>query len=834
MADQRPLTMQVRWLLAPLAVSIAASAAAEPVRVNVPSGRAADVAIAIARQTGSSIVLSDRSLANRNVPAINGTMEPAEAVRRFANAIGAQAVRAGSSGWRLVAGRTQNAHPAGRPQEPQPASNLPSVPQVVVGAPIVVVASKRDLALDEFAGQVEILDGKELEFGGVGGTEKLLQRSSNVSSTHLGSGRNKLFIRGIADSSFTGPTQSTVGQYLGDLRLSYNAPDPDLRLSDMQRVEVLEGPQGTLYGAGSLGGIIRLVPNMPEMGVVYGSAAVGGTVTQHGAPGVDGSATLNLPLFGSDAAALRFTVDATSEGGYIDKPLIEKNDVNRTQILGGKAILRIDLGPDWTADLIAIGQQTDAADSQYADRDGEPLSRDTFVTEGSDAEFLHGQFVVSGRLGDLRLRSTTGTSWQKLAERYDATEPEGAPRLFEQRNHTQMIAHETRLWQPLETAEDGAFGWVAGFSYTHNSMRLNRNLGVESAMIARTGVRNTVDEFTGYGEASLRLLGGLIGTVGARYTHSRLGGEGEDVLPALAMLRDGVTAKRESGVFLPSASLLAQIDDGASVYFRYQEGFRPGGLAIEGDYVRAFRDDHTTTFEMGSRYASAQGDYELNASASFTRWTDIQADFIDRYGFPSTANIGDGRVWTATLSGRVDLSEALSLSGALTYNDSRVDEPSALIVADMWAPSFENGKLTADRPENLPSSMQVTRAEAWDVLAMRSMQVPNIARFAGRIAFDYQRPISPALDLTMRGWAGYVGKSRLGIGPDLGDLQGDYIDSGLTARVGNSRYGVSLGVTNIGDVIGNRFALGTPFAVGREQITPLRPRSVRLGFDAAF
>src|SRR5690606_13526601 len=151
--------------------------------------------------------------------------------------------------------------------------------------------------------------------------------------------------RGIADSSFTGPTQSTVGQYLGDLRLSYNAPDPDLRLSDMQRVEILEGPQGTLYGAGSLGGIIRLVPNMPEMGVSYGSASVGGTLTQHGAGGVDGSSTVNLPLLNSGAAALRVTIDASSEGGYIDKPLLGKEDVNRTQIMGGKAIVRVDLGP---------------------------------------------------------------------------------------------------------------------------------------------------------------------------------------------------------------------------------------------------------------------------------------------------------------------------------------------------------------------------------------------------------------------------------------------------------------------------------------------------------
>src|SRR3546814_20550030 len=82
------------------------------------------------------------------------------------------------------------------------------------------------------------LDGGDLAFGGERGMDSILSRTASVSSTHLGPGRNKLFIRGIADSSFTGPTQSTVGQYFGDIRLSYNAPDPDLRLYDIDNVEI--------------------------------------------------------------------------------------------------------------------------------------------------------------------------------------------------------------------------------------------------------------------------------------------------------------------------------------------------------------------------------------------------------------------------------------------------------------------------------------------------------------------------------------------------------------------------------------------------------------------
>ena len=774
--------------------AVSAPAHAQRVQIDAPAGRASDAAIAIARQTGTSIVVADPDIAERRVRAIRGKMEAGDAVRKLARAAGARAVSAGPSAWRLLpaprAMRRIAEKPAPRRQERRIAAPVPEAEPLVE---IVVVASKRDAALGEFPGQVSILPGEELAFGGVGGTEKITQRIATVSSTYLGSGRNKLFIRGIADSSFTGPTQATVGQYLGDLRLSYNAPDPDLRLSDLERVEVLEGPQGTLYGAGSLGGIIRLVPNTPEIGVTGASAMVGGSLVQHGAAGADANATVNLPLL-RDSAALRFTVDAATHGGYIDKPLLGRENVNRTDILGGRAMVRVEAGPDWTVDLIGLGQSNRADDSQYADRDGPPLSRAARVREGAEADFLQGQLVISGRFGEVRFRSTTGATWQDLQERYDATMPGGPDRLFVQNNDTEMVANETRLWKPLVER----FGWLAGASFTRNRTQLTRELGGEQQRASTTGVRNTIDEATVYGEASVRLFENVVATAGARYTRSRIGGEGEDVPLAVALAGAEITAKRTETAFLPSASLLAEVMPETSLYLRYQEGFRPGGLAIEGDFVRQFRNDHAATFEFGARHGRpGSGPFELAASLSHTKWRDIQADFIDGSGLPSTANIGDGRVWTASLSGAVELTPELRLSGGLTYNDSHVDEPAPMTFT-------------------------------------RTTQVPNIARFAGRLGFDYSRAIGDDLELTAQGWASYVGRSRLGIGPELGEPQGDYLDSGVTVRIGRERYGLSLGVTNIADVRGNRFALGTPFTIGREQITPLQPRTLRLGFDASF
>ncbi len=756
------------------------------------AGSLGDAVIALGRQTGTSIVVTDPRLWAMPVTAIKGAFTARQALDRLAKDAGATVKAAGDNGWRLVA-RPRRAVIV-RPSAVAPSRAAP--PTIVDGGDIVVTASKRDVPLRAFAGQVAILDGVDLALGGAGGTDAILSRLASVSSTHLGAGRNKLFIRGIADSSFTGPTQTTVGQYFGDLRLSYNAPDPDLRLYDIASVEVLEGPQGTLYGAGSLGGIIRTMPNAPRMGDTSASIAAGASATWHGDPGADLGATINLPVAG-DHVALRVVGYGISEGGYIDNPVLARRDVNRTRIGGGRADLRIDAGSGWTIDIGGIGQTTRGEDSQYADRDAPPLTRSSAVDQGFDADYALGQVVVSGEIGDLRLRSSTGLVEQTLTERYDATVPDGPPRVFAQRNATAMIANETRLWRPLR---DG-FGWIVGGSFTHNRTRLSRSLGPVDALMPVTGVTNRIDEATLYGEGSVQVLPGLTATAGARVTHAALSGTGEDVLRVVALARAQVTASRDETSVLPSASLIAQVLPRLSLYARYQQGFRPGGLAIESDFVRRFRNDRVRTLESGIRLGRAGVDSAyLSANVSHTIWQDIQADFIDGLGLPSTANIGDGRIWTISAAGGWRPVSGLTIDAGLTYNDSKVTEPDV----------------------------------TYFMALARMSQVPNIARVAGRVGLDYRHALSDDLDLRVYGYGRYVGRSRLGVGPVLGAAQGDYLDTALTIRVGRADRGITFGITNLADSRGNRFALGTPFQIGSSQTTPLRPRTIRIGLDAAF
>ncbi|MGC6327853.1 TonB-dependent receptor plug domain-containing protein [Rhizorhabdus sp. FW153] len=785
--------------------------AAEAKPLDLPAGQLGEVIAVLAKQTGASVSVSDRTIWTMRVAALRGRMDAEKALRTLLRGSRARLVAIGGNAFRIVPAET------GRSESRPGAATPPIITED--DRSIVVTASKRDTRLRDFAGSVSLLDGADLAFGGEQGMESVLARVASLSSTHLGAGRNKLFIRGIADSSFTGPTQATVGQYLGDMRLTYNAPDPDLRLYDIQSVEILEGPQGTLYGAGSLGGVIRVIRNAPRMGETSAALSAGFAATQHGDPSGDIGGMVNIPLAG-DRIALRAVGYGLTEGGYIDDVWRRKRDINRTRVAGGRATLRFDMGDGWTVDLGGVYQDNEGRDGQYADRALGGLNRASRVAGGFDADYGLGEVVVSKHWDGLSFLSSTGYVRQNLRENYDASVI-GQDRQFRQTNSTRMFSSENRLWR---ATRDG-FGWVVGASYTHNRTDLDRALGPVGQPLPVTGVTNRISEFTAYAEASVEPLRGMTVTGGARYTRSRLGGGAEQAspvfLPSLVALRAAIVARRTEERILPSASISAELLPRLLLFARYQEGFRPGGLAVEGGFVRRFLNDRVSTMETGLRYGQRGRDpIDLSLSLSYTRWRNIQADFIDAGGLPTTDNIGDGRIYS--LSGAIGWSpiDDFVIDAAATYNNSRVTDPSTALLT-----------LLAQLAQSATAQVDTGTIELAEGLG----RIPNVARFTMRVGADYKVALDDRLDLRINGWVRYIGKSRLGIGPILGDLQGDYVDTALTARIGRPDFGVSIGLTNLTDAIGNRFALGTPFAMnGGRQITPLRPRTIRIGLDRSF
>ncbi|HEX7741474.1 MAG TPA: TonB-dependent receptor, partial [Sphingobium sp.] len=321
-----------------------------------------------------------------------------------------------------------------------------------------------------------------------------------------------------------------------------------------------------------------------------------------------------------------------------------------------------------------------------------------------------------------------------------------------------------------------------------------------------TGVRTQIREATLFGEASFEPLRGFVATLGGRLTNSRLSGRAVDPIPLLSptiIALAEAQADRNETIFLPSFSLLTDALPGITLYARFQQGFRPGGLAVDDQHVARFSNDRVSTAEFGFRKGVPGRDLiALSANFAYTDWNDIQADVIDRIGMPATANIGDGRIYT--LEGRIVVRPLpnLTLDGSIIHNDSRLNRPTDYV--------------------------QMLR------FAGQSLALPNVANLGGRLAIDYRTQLSDAASLHLNGTASYVGKSRLGVGPILGRTQGDYVDTALTASLARGPLQLSLSLTNLLDSAGNRFSLGTPFNLGGDYITPLRPRTLRIGLDFAF
>jgi outer membrane receptor protein involved in Fe transport len=773
---------------------MAAPAAAADVRFDIPASRLSDALIALAEQAGITIGLGDPGLAGIRSPPLHGRMPVRTALARLLAGSPYRYEFVNPRAVRIVRAAPTPARPAPRPG-PAPVPPRP-VPPAPVQPEIIVTASKQGVALDRFGGTVHILDLRNAEIGrfGVHGSEAVLDRLPMLASTSLGPGRDKIYIRGVADSSFNGPSQSIVGQYLGDARLTFNAPDPDLQLYDIARVEVLEGPQGTLYGSGALGGILRLVPNPPDLARTSASLSAGLLSTRHGAGGGDGAFMINLPL-APGRLAVRAVGYGSIDGGYIDDPGRGRRDVNRTGTYGGRLTLLWEPGDGWRIEAGALAQYLAGRDGQYAMRGLPPLSRSSSLAQPFDNDYQLGELTIRKSWSGVELVSATGLVRHSLESRFDATGLAGTtgPRIYIETVGITLLTNETRISQPDARGE----GWVAGWSLVYDIDRIRRTLGPPAAPLPIAGVRNAVTEGALFGQYSFSLGARATATLGGRVTLSRNVG--------IALDAPGEPDEPDRTDFRPSPT--AAIDwrprDGLLLYARFQQGFRAGGLAVagsgSGSATRRFDSDGLTSLEAGFRLGRAGGPFHLDAAFSFARWADIQADLIDVRGLPYTTNLGNGRIYGVEANASWQATPALSLDAAAFVNESALSHPD---------PGFASAQ---DR------------------------DLPNIPGAGARAAAHLRTPLSPSLILGLDAALRYVGRSHLGIGAPIDLVQGGFVDGQVGGRLDFGRFGLSLDVDNVADARGNRFSFGNPFSVANGlQTTPLRPRTVRIGLDAEF
>ena len=772
-----------------------ADAAGDPRHLFVvPAGQLSAAIATLSRQAGIDVGGVDPALATVASPGLSGRMTTTTALKRLLAQTPFAADPIAPGVYRL-ARRPNSASPRKLSTSATATAQRPQVPALdASGEEIVIRGAKRDVALSSYPGSaiVLLLQDGTLRPRGAGGQDYLLRQTPILQSTELGSGRNKIFIRGIADSSFSGPTQATASSYFGDVRIGYNGPDPNLNLYDVDRVEILEGPQGALYGAGSIGGIIRLSPHLPELDGEHGSGEAGISSTAHGGIGYDVAAMLNVaPL--PDRLGLRLVGYRSRDAGYIDDPGRGAKNVNRLVDTGLRASVRLRPAEGLTIDGGVAVQQSHQPDLQYAMTEGPPLTRRSALPQPFDDRYTLASVVVAKRWDSgLSLVSATGRVLHDIHQRYDATRPGrfAVPLAYDEQNTIRLITQEFRLSREL----GGGRGWLVGASYVHDTTAKAREFGPLASQRELIGVTNRTEEKALFANTT-QTIGALTLTGGARYTHARMDGD-----PS-TFARSPFIRGRSSSRFDPQLGLSLRLAHRFAAFAQYQQGFRTGGLAVAPGIGRVanFADDQIRVGEAGLRLLRhGSTGVAAMAAISYASWRRIQADLVSLNGFPYTANVGNGRVMGLESSIDWVPLAGLRVTGGLFVNRSRLVDP---------APDFS---------------------------ASGSRPLPDTPPVAATASASWTRQLGGA-ELQLAANARYLGRARLGVGPVLDLPYGDYLVAGAGATLRLRRIAFTLTVDNIADARGNRFAIGNPFGIAlRDEVTPLRPRTIRLGAATRF
>jgi iron complex outermembrane receptor protein len=709
------------------------------------------------------------------------------ALKTILDRTGYRAIAIGGGGYRIVRKPAQIARKPRRAVQPQPSESPDD---------LIVTASKQSITLLRFPGTIARVTGFSDANGSIESPtlDDLAHTTPVLQNTALGDGRNKTFIRGIADSSFNGATQSTASTYFGDVQLGYSGPGPALRLHDVQSVEVMEGPQGTLYGAGAIGGIIRITPNPVVLNRTEGALTAGLSAISGGAPGYDLSAMINAPLI-ADHVGIRAVAYRQRTGGYIDGAG-GRSDVNGMNITGGRAELRAELPNGWDVTAGALTQAIGAAGAQYAERPAGPLAQFAAVPQPFSNRVRLGRLIVSRHWDSgLQFTSATGIVGIHSADIYDATGLPGTVgrAIYDDSRNDLLISQETRL---SRSTPNGA-SWLMGFTLIYDRNAESRTLGTFDTPAEIIGVTNVTKTASAFGEATIPVTSNLSVTVGGRVTTARTDGN-----PSIDPRQTNFVHGRSTFRFDPTLAMSWLLGPRVALYGRLQSGFRTGGLAVARGVglVSDFRSDEIKMAELGLRIQrhSATG-LAVTTAVSYAHWSNIQADLINRRGQPYTANIGDAEIYafeaTADWVPVVRVHAALSL--LYTYN--RVSGP----IAD--------------------SSVRANR------------RLPDTPPLAANVELGYRWPGAHDSEYRIGATARYVGRSVLGSGDFLDISQGQYGVVGLSGGWRLRNMDFSLNLDNLTNSRANRFSFGNPFTFfRRDQTTPVQPLTVRLGAGFAF
>jgi len=559
---------------------------------------------------------------------------------------------------------------------------------------VTVTATRRREPVRDVPLRVETLSAENLDRGGAASLSDYVGTLPGVDvKTSGGPGRGAVTMRGVS----VGEQQiATVGMYVDEVAFGSSSAFVggantalDLSLLDLRHIEVLRGPQGTLYGAGAMGGLLKYVTNEPDSSQFSGKLGVGLRSARGGGLGHTENAVLNVPL-STDVAAVRVAAFNDHEGGYIRAVGKAAGDhVNDGDTRGARISVLIEPMARLKVRLTHTEQEIqrnglnvieyDAAKGQpvYGDLTrhldvGEPYKTKTRLTS-ADVEYDFGFARLNAIASSQRLDSATGQDATALLGNSPAFDFVSLDNAFTLRKQTQ----ELRL-----TSARGALEWLAGFYRTTETGHVGQRLWVQGAgggaamTLTTTGQPSEYRERAFYGDLTWNLDPTWSLTLGARVAKN------EQVYTVYVndVLNSSATSDDTARTYL--ATLRYALDKQSNVYFRAASGYRPGGpnspaIDANGQVIpgtpTTFGHDTLWSYELGYKADLLDKRLNLEAAAYHIDWKDLQQP--KAVGASTiVVNAGKARVRGLELAARYQLDAHWQLDASLAWNDPKLTE----------------------------------------------------------------------------------------------------------------------------------------------------------------
>lgn len=574
---------------------------------------------------------------------------------------------------------------------------------------IIVTAQKREQALLDVPQSISVVTSETLQNLHATQFSDYLTRLPSANVVETQAGNSRIVLRGVN----TGCVGATVATYIdetpfGSATALANGAilTPDIDPFDLERIEVLRGPQGTLYGANSLGGLVKFVTVEPGTDSFCGAAELGVEGVSHGDTAWWGRAAVNLPL--ADNAAFRASGSFRQDPGYIDDPNLG-NDINDGKTYGGR--LSFLARPTDKLKIRASVQLQNIRSNGTNDVDLDPvtfkpaygrLQQSRILNQPNDIDYRIYNGTIDYDFGPVGLVSSTSYGTLDQTAVVDASSVYGPVLSFvfgvplgaglDQGMTQRRFTQEVRLASTGATAIE----WTVGGFYTHEKNRLSQKLfGVDEVTgdlfpglddLILVSLPSRYSEYAGFANVTWHILPQFDLTAGGRYSHNKQSvvQNTDGLLAGGASSFDG---KSSDNVFTYSVAPTFKPNENTRIYARIAKGYRPGGpnavspLAPEG-VPRQFGPDTTTNYEVGVKTQTDDQLLTLEASAFLIDWKDIQL-LAQVEGFGVNTNGGSARSKGVEVTATVNPNRNLSLYASGSYVNARLTKDAPDIVGGL-------------------------------------------------------------------------------------------------------------------------------------------------------